>query len=192
MFFPAVVASLVVGNALDLIGTYVHQPGFQHENNPIHAFLRQHGYSPGWPEVIVAKLGLCVIVAIGLRQFLRRRRDYYPPPGSFREFVTRFFYGRSLSWLQTFYRMPRFLPVLLFCLAVCSLSGPYFAFLGYDNLAGEYGWRSLGGFWLGATWINYGVIIWVILSCTWLCWDMWRDSQSIPQDDTSAQSEVAA
>jgi len=195
-FFPIAVASLVGGSALDLIGTYVYQPDFQYENNPIYAFLRQHGYSPGWPEVIAAKLGVCVIFAIGLRQFLRKRRDYYRPrPSSFREFTTHFFFGRPLPWLQTFYRIPRFLPTLIYFVAVCSLSGPYCAFLGYDNLAGKYGWRSLGGFWLGSTWIHYGVIIWAVLASAWLCWDMWRDYQDTDdtdQDDTSVQTEAAA
>jgi hypothetical protein len=128
MFFPLVVASLVAGNAFDLIGTYVYQPHFQHENNPIHTLLRRHGYSPGWAAVIAAKLGVCIVFAIGLRQFLRKRRDYYrSPPASFREFITQFFYGRPLGWLQTCYRIPRFLPTLLFCFAMMSLAGPYYA-----------------------------------------------------------------
>jgi len=46
--------------------------------------------------------------------------------------------------------MPRFRPVLLLGFAIWSLAGPYYAFLGYDNLAEEYGWRSLGELWLGS------------------------------------------
>ncbi len=193
MFFPIVVASLVAGNAFDLIGTYVHQPDLQHEGNPIHAFFRRHGYSPGWPEVIGAKVGVCIICTIGLRQFLRKRRDYYrSPPASFREFITQFFYGRPLGWFQTFYRIPRLLPTLLGCFAIWSVAGPYYAFLGYDNLAAQYGWPSLSGFSVGSLWVDYGVLIWVILACAWLCWDMWRDYRDIYRDVTRVQSEVAA
>ena len=35
-------------------------------------------------------------------------------------------------------------------LAIGSMAGPYFAILGYDNLAWEYVWPNLGGFWLGS------------------------------------------
>jgi len=189
MFFPIVVVSLVAGNAFDLIGTYVHQRDLQHEGNPIYSFLRRHGYSPGWPEVITAKLGVCVICAIGLRQFLRRRRDYYrPPPAPFREFITHFYYGRPLGWFQTFYRLPRFLPTLLGFFAILSVAGPYYAFLGYDNLAAEYGWPSLGGFWVGSLWVDYGVVIWAIFAFAWLCWEMWRDSQGTYRSDTRVQT----
>jgi hypothetical protein len=191
--FPVAVAVLVAGNAFDLIGTYVYQPDFQHENNPIHALLRRHGYSPGWPEAIVAKLLVCVICAIGFRQFLYKRREYYlGSRASFREFITQFFYGRRLPWLETFYRVPRFLPTLLFCLAICSLAGPYFAFLGYDNLAAQYGWPTLSGFWVGSTWVDYGVVTWVVLTCAWLCWEMWRDYQDTFRDDARVQSEIVA
>lgn len=192
MFFPIVVASFVAGNALDLIGTYVHQPDFQSEANLIYSFLKGHGYSPGWPEVITAKLVMCVICATGLRQFLRRRRDFYcSPAATFREFITHFFYGRTLLWLQTLYRIPRFLPTLLGLFAVWSVGGPYYAYLGYDNLAAEYGWRSLGGNWVGSVWIDHGLILWAILGSVWLCWDLWRDYRDIYRDDT-VQTKVVA
>ncbi|MBI5801877.1 MAG: hypothetical protein HZA92_14295 [Verrucomicrobia bacterium] len=191
MFFSLVVVSLVAGNTFDLVGTFVYQPDFQHEANFIYVFLKRHGYSPGWPEVIAAKLGVCVIFVIGLHQFLRRRRDYYcPSPVTFREFITQFFYGRPMTWFQTFYSIPRFLPTLLCCAVVCSLGGPYYAYCGYDNLAAEYGWRILGGFWVGWLWIDYAVWNWALLAFAWLCWEMWRDYQDdFPGDAGSNKGE---
>jgi hypothetical protein len=186
LFFPVVVASLLAGNAIDLIGTYVHQPEFQHEGNVIYGLLKSRGYSPGWPVVIAAKSAVCVIGAIGLHRFLRKRRTYYRhPSATFREFITQVFYGRPLTWFETFYRIPRFVPTVLGCFAVFSVGGPYFAYLGYENLAGEYGWPTLGGFWIGSLWIDYGVIIWVFSAITWLVWDMWRDYRELYLDGSA-------
>jgi hypothetical protein len=92
-FFPFVVTALFAGHAFDLIGTYGYQPNFEYESNPIFRIARRLGYTPSWPTVILIKTGICVVCAIGLRQFLGERRRYYrAPPTSFRQFITHFLY----------------------------------------------------------------------------------------------------
>jgi hypothetical protein len=168
---------LVAGHALDLIGTRIAQPQFEHEGNPIYLTLRPYGLRLNWPLVIACKATLCLVAAVGLRAFLVRRRRYYPERvDSVRELVTSFIYGRPLSWLETLYKLPRSVtPSVLTVLAWCALSGPYYAYVGYDNVASLYGWPQLGGFWVGRYWIDWGGLVWMAVLVPWFCWQLWRD-----------------
>src|ERR1700730_2907070 len=84
-FFPVVVTSFVAGNAFDLFGTYVYQPHFEHEANPLYITLQPYGLRLNWPMVIVGKALICVVAAYGLSLFLKSRRRFYPErPSTFR------------------------------------------------------------------------------------------------------------
>ena len=186
-FFPTVIAALIVGGAFDLFGTFIYQPDFEHEANPISLTLRPYGLRLNWPMVIVGKALVCIVCACGLRLFLKRRRHYYPPHGgNFRESITYFFYGRSLGWFESLYRWPRSLtPAALSILAIWSLGGPYFTYLGYGNLASKYGWWQLGGIWVGRYWIDWSLPLWLSVECSFLFWQLWRDFQAVPSLEDS-------
>src|SRR5262245_19873290 len=132
-FFPVVAIVLFFGHAFDLVGTYVYQPKFEHEVNPIYLSLKPYGLTLNWPMVIAGKAIFFVLTVVGLWVFLRRRRRYYPSEAStFREMFSYFLYGRSISWIEMLYRWPYSLtPTLLFVLASMSFAGPYYACLGY-------------------------------------------------------------
>src|SRR4051794_30701847 len=79
---PLAGAALLVGNALDLIGTRLAQPNFENEANWVYQGLKAQGIAARWPVVIVAKFSVAVLFLLGLRLFLRYRRRYYPPAGT--------------------------------------------------------------------------------------------------------------
>ena len=178
-FYPAAIAILVAGHAFDLFGTYVYQPHFEHEVNPIYLTLRPYGLTLNWPMVLTGKTLICLLSAWGLYLFLRRQRLYYPRyPATFRELITHFIYGRPLGWIESGFRLPRsVVPTVLTLLAAEALSGPYLAYLGYGNLASKYGWWQPGGFWAGRYWIDWAVLIWVPLVFSGLGSQLWRDFQ---------------
>jgi hypothetical protein len=183
-FWPIAVTAYVLGNAFDMVGTYINQPHFEHEGNPIYLFLKSHGYTTGWAEAILGKSFCCVLAAVGLRQFIRRRRTYYPPAAvNFGKAVGCFFYGRSHRWYQTFYRLPRLSRLLLGYLAWESLGAPYYVYLGYDNLTGKYsGLPKWDWFYVGSVWVApYLVLgaIWYAMTLAWLVWDTWRDCREV-------------
>lgn len=173
-FFSFAIVFLVAGHAFDLLGTYLAQPNFEVENNVLYRWLVTNDYKPGWPEVIMAKTVFCLFFGWTLRLFLIRRRAYYPPPGAnLREFLTTFFYNRSLPWMQTLYSFPRdWRPTLLFCGAVIALSGLYPLYLGYSNLAWKYGWWRMSN--------DYVVGI-SVATCAvaWLIRELWRDYHTL-------------
>ncbi len=179
-FFPAVIASFVAGNAFDLFGTYLYQPDFEHESNPLYILLKPYGLKLNWPAVIAGKAGVCVICALGLALFLERRRRYYPErPATFRELMTHFFYGRPLGWIESCFKLPRtWTPTLLVIAPIASLGGPYYAYLGYGNLASKYGWWQLGGFWSGRFWWDYGLFVFLTIVIIGFVWLLWQDFQA--------------
>lgn len=177
-FYPTVMITFVIGNAFDLIGTYISQPNFEYEGNWIYVTLKPYGLRLTWPLVIFGKTLLSVVVAAILAVFLKTRQQYYPSAGgSFREFFTHFFYARTLSWWQTNYTLPRIKPVFLYAFFYLSLAGAYFAVLGYENLAGKYSWWWLGGVWLGKYWLGWSVVAQFLLTIPlsfWLLFDDYR------------------
>lgn len=181
-FAPAAIAASFAGNAFDLWGTYLHQPRFEHEANPLVVALEPYGYRPTWGPVIAAKLALWLAGSVGLVQFLRRRRGYYPdPPANFREFLTHTFYGRKLGWAESFVKAPRSIgPAVWATLAMLCLSGPYFAYLGYGNLAAERGWWRPGGFAAGRYWFDWGQVAWLAALFPGFAWLLWRDFRAGP------------
>jgi hypothetical protein len=179
LFYPAVLSSFVAGNAIDLVGTYVYQPHFEHEANHLYVLLQPYGLRLTWPMVITGKVIVCLACAGGLRLFLIRRRRYYPEQSAtFREFLTTFIFGRPLGWIESCFKLPRSLePSFVAVAAVWSFGGPYFAYLGYGNLASHYGWWQLGGFWAGRFWVDWSTIIWLVIAIAIICWQLWRDFQ---------------
>jgi hypothetical protein len=131
--------------------------------------------------VITGKVIVCLLWASGLRLFLSRRRRYYPRhPATFRELIAHFFYGRPLGWIESWYKLPRSVaPSAMTLGAVLSLGGPYFAYLGYQNLAAKYGWWQLGGIWAGRYWLDWGLVVWMSLAIIWFCWQLWPDFQTV-------------
>lgn len=184
LFFPWVVAILIIGNACDLLGTYIGQPHFENEANPVHNFLLSHGYYFGWPGAILGKTLVCLLFAWGLRLFLVHRHQYYPPSNIPKgKFLSAYLYGRPLILVQQLYSLPRnYRPGFYFIGAACALSGPYSIYLGYENLAVTYGWWRMPFFILGQNWIDSGAIVFVLLIVFWLKQQMWNDSQSIAAD----------
>jgi len=178
-FYPIVVATFILGNAFDLFGTYIYQPDFEYEVNPLYVALKPYGLRLNWPLVIAGKILICALAAAGLFLFLRLRRRYYPAqPTTFRAFATHFLYGRPLAWTECNYRLPySATPAVLTLLAIWCLSGPYLAYLGYGNLASKYGWWQLPGFSVGPYWVEWILIIWVPLSFAFLFWLLWDDVQ---------------
>jgi len=193
-FYPIVVASFILGNAIDLFGTYLHQPNFEHEANWLYVTLKPYGLRLNWLLVIAGKTLICVLAPAGLLLFLRLRRRYYPAQRTtFRAFATHFLYGRPLGWTECNDRLPHSAtPAVLTLLAIWCLGGPYLAYLGYGNLASKYGWRQLPGFSIGPYWIEWILIIWVPLSIAFLFWLLWDDFQrwSIGQNPSSHSSSV--
>ncbi len=181
LFFPAAIVTLIIGNACDLIGTYIAQPHFEDEANLVHNFLLSHGYYLGWPGAIFGKTLTCLLFAWGLRLFLTYRRQYYPSSRvSKAKFFSTYLYGRPLNFVQQLYSLPHnYRAALYFIGAVCGLSGPYFFYLGYENLAATYGWWHLPFFQLGQNWIDSAAIVSVILLVFWLRQQIWNDYQSI-------------
>ena len=176
-FYPVVIGSFAVGIAADLIGTYVFQPWFEHEGNPFYHIATGLGITVTWPRVIAAKVIEFLVCALGLLIFLRHRRTLYPrPPATFSEVIIHLFYGRRLSGLQIFCRLPRLVPTLSVVLAAWSLQGPYYAYLGYENLfGGKYGWPTLGGTFIGPMWMPHAAVIWFGFVVTLFPWAIWQD-----------------
>jgi hypothetical protein len=186
-FFPVVIASLVAGHAFDLLGTYLYQPDFAHESNHLYTLLKPYGLRLNWPLVIAGKAVFCGLWALGLALFLKRRRQYYPKrPATFRVLMTQFFYGRPLGWFENFFKLPRsWTPGLLGISVIVCLGGPYYAYLGYANLASKYDWWRLGGFWYGRFWWDHGLFIALALDIALFCWLLWRDFQAEDLSDVS-------
>jgi hypothetical protein len=91
-FLSGAVAVLILGSILDLLGTYIAQPHFENESNPIHSFLTRRGIDLGWPGAFLGKALYCIVFAYALRLFLIQRNALYPARGAnFREFITHFF-----------------------------------------------------------------------------------------------------
>lgn len=177
-FYPTVIVSFMIGNALDLVGTYISQPNFEHEGNWLYVTLKPYGLRLTWPLVILGKVLVSVFVAAFLALFLKTRQQYYPRPGvSFREFVTNFFYARTLSWWQMNYKIPRIKPALLWAIFSLSLGGIYYAVLGYENLAVKYHWWWLEGFWLGKYWLGWSSLAYVLLAIPLSLWLLFDDYQ---------------
>lgn len=176
-FFPVAVGSALVGHAFDLMGTYQYQPHFEHEANPLYVALQPYGFRLTWPLVIAAKLVVWLVGAVGLALFLRRRRAAYPPPpATFREFLTGYFYGRPLTWAESFYKFPRSLgPAVWATLALFCLSGPLYLYFGYGNLAARYRWWHPGGFQVGRYWFDWGFVAWAVVAIPAFGWLLWRD-----------------
>lgn len=192
-FFPLVAATLLLGNAADLVGTYINQPNFEHEGNPLYRWLTGLGYEIDWPEVIAGKASFCLAGLWALRLFLGGRRRYYPStPMPFREFTTTFLYGRPLSWLETSYRWPaRWQPFLLTIGAVAALSGPYMAYLGYQNLANHYDWWRMPYFFVGQLAVNSLLIPATLLTCAFVAWLLWDDYRFTAADIQSNKKLIS-
>lgn len=186
-FFPAVMAVFIAGNAFDLIGTYIYQPDFEFEANPLYLLLKPYGLRLNWPGVIAGKVAVCMLCGLGLAWFLGRRRRYYPRwPASFREFFTHYFYGRPLGWVESCFKLPwSLVPSLLAVAPVLALAGPYYAYLGYQNLASKYGWWQPGGFWYGRFWWDYGFFIGFAFAMASFCWLLWQDFRAGTPPDPS-------
>ena len=179
-FYPTVLITFVIGNALDLIGTYVSQPNFENEANWIYVTLKPYGLRLTWPLVVTGKILLSVFVAAILAVFLKTRQQYYPSAGGgFREFFTHFFYTRSLSWWQTNYTIPRIKPVFLYAFFYLSLGGAYFAVLGYENLAVKYSWWWWGGVWLGNYWLGWSIVAYALLAIPLSLWLLFEDYRKL-------------
>ena len=179
-FFLVTMTALVLGNLFDMAGTYLCQPHFEAEGNPIHLMLARRGYAVGWVVVVTAKMAWCLFCGLGMRQFLRRRHVFYPACApSFREFIGHFFWGRPLSWLETFYRVPRFLPSMLSTVAIIYLLTPIFFYDGYANFASKYGWWRLSGYWFRGFWIDSAVLIGVPSITGFFLFLIWQDFRSI-------------
>ncbi len=180
-FLPVAVGVLILGNMLDLIGTYIVQPHFENEANLTYNALKAHGIYLGWSGAILGKIFVCLVGAWALRLFLIRRRAYYPAGSAdFREFITQLFWGRPLSWAETFYRWPRsWRPTFLTLGALFCLAGPYYAYLGYENLAVTYGWWYAPWFNVGRLELDMLLVVFLPALLVWLCWLLWEDYRSL-------------
>jgi hypothetical protein len=175
-FYPLVVITLVAGNVLDLFGTYLWQPLDSPPDRAVPMLLERHGHVLVWSPAIVVKILVCIVCAFGLRQFLHLRRVFYPERDqSFRVFLTHFFYGRGLGWVESCFQVPLVAPALMWCCSVLSLGGPLYAYMGYGHLAAKCGWWRLSGFRFGPFWFDAAVILLVLGPMIWLCWQMWQD-----------------
>ena len=76
-FYPTVIVSFMIGNALDLVGTYISQPNFEHEGNWLYVTLKPYGLRLTWPLVILGKVLVSVFVAAFLALFLKTRQQYF-------------------------------------------------------------------------------------------------------------------
>jgi hypothetical protein len=190
-FVPAAAMTLLLGNALDLLGTRAAQPNFENEANVVYQALKSHGIAVGWPAVITAKLAVTVLFVLGLCLFLRLRRRYYPPDGcGFREFITTFLYQRPLGWVETLYRLPRNIrPSLLFAAAGAALSGPYYAYLGYENIAVDRGWWVAPSFHIGPVWVDGFVIPYTLAVAAWLSYQLWLDYRDVSLNSRQSNTD---
>lgn len=173
--------SMVLGNALDLVGTYIAQPHFEYEANPLFRFLLAHGVYTGWPGAILGKTIFCLFFTWAVLKFRDKRRIFYPKPGlDFREFITTFIYGRVLTWAETFYRWPKRLQSSLLSIgAIVSLSGPYSGWLGYENIASQWGLWHPKDYSIGSIWIDPLLFPYVLAVMAWFILLLWNDYQSI-------------
>jgi hypothetical protein len=193
MFFPIVVASLVAGNAFDLIGTYVHQPDLQHEGNPIHSLLRRHGYSPGWPKVIAAKLAsassarlVCASSCAGAVTTTAHRSHRFESLLRTTSTADRWDGSRRSTASLAF--VPRFLAASPFGLWAALTIHSWATTIWLGSMAGPVS-AAFGSARCGLTTeSSFGLFS----PSLGLCWDMWRDYQDIHPDDTGVQTEVAA
>jgi hypothetical protein len=178
-FFPLAVGLLVVGHVLDLAGTYRAQPNFEFEANWLYRLLLSWGIYLGWPGAILGKALSALLMAAALQAALRHRRSFYPAAqGTFGEFLTSFFLGRPLPWAETAYRgrCPRhWLAAMVVVGLTVGVSGPYFAYLGYSNVAATYGWWRAPGFWVGGAWIELPLVLYALLAPAWAVHQLWLD-----------------
>lgn len=167
----------LLGHICDAIGTYLGQPHLEHEANPIYQVLVREGYRVGWGGVLFGKALFAAVTFLALTGLILRRRALYPAQANtFGEFLTAFFYGRRLTFIQTLYSVPsRLTPLVLFPLASLALTSPYFFYLGYQNLAVEFNWWRFATVKVGMIQID-GPMIWtVVLAPLLLLWLLWTD-----------------
>ncbi|MFN9719688.1 MAG: hypothetical protein ACK58L_13390 [Planctomycetota bacterium] len=189
-FYLAVIFSFAAGHCIDLLGTWLYQPDFEHEVNPLYLTLKPYGVRPTWTVVICGKVLTVLLAVISVYYFRSYRRACYPDSGGdFRSFTTHFFYGRVLTWKEALWRIPLVRPTLLMILMSWSLGGPYYAWLGYENLAYKYGWWTLGGFWIGSYWFTWGLFICVATVLPMCLLLLFRDYQFTPSLTTSTPAE---
>lgn len=180
-FFPMMAVILVVGHTCDLIGTYIGQPNLETEANWIYRAFHSFGYRPGFGWFIAGKVAATVLGLFLLRLFLNKRRSYYPSGAtSFRDFILGFLYQRRLTWIQSLYSLPRdWRPLLLYCGAFMGLGGPYYIYLGYENLAVGHGWWTAPDFYIGRISVDSFAIVFVCAVIAVVTWQLWVDYQAM-------------
>lgn len=132
-------------HASDLIGTYIAQPSFQQARDPIYLIVKGRESHLDWLSFILIKVGLILTGAVLTWIWVKVSRKFYPDPGeSIGKFYVHTYYQRDISLLQSLLSMPKkFTPGLLLLGPVFLLVSPYYAVLGYEQLAPIYGWPML-------------------------------------------------
>lgn len=176
-FLGWVAGLLVAGNAVDLIGTRIGQPNFEIEANPVYRWLLAHGYQAGWPEAIVAKALVVLLLIWGSRAFLAKRREWYPDePCTFGQLFVYITHGRYCSSWRLLWSPGNPARTLLIALAaVACTSWLYMAYLGYENVATWTAWPVGGGRWLGPLYIPYSMLAFIPLGLAWFGWQVLLD-----------------
>ena len=169
-------------HAFDLLGTYLYQPDFEHEVNPIYRFLVSRGIDVGWREAILGKTMFTLVTGLMLWYFVKRRKRYYPASGSdFRVFITTYVYGRPLSWLQSLYCLPnKWGGFLLYPCGMMPFLSLYMFYLGYGNMAAKYGWPDIPSLRVGYDWLDLTMIVFASAVVLVPGWQMWIEYRSMP------------
>ena len=176
-FFAASVAVMAASHAFDLFGTYLYQPNFEHEVNPFYRFLDSRGFDVGWREAILGKTLFTLVTGLMLWDFVKRRKKYFPPPGSdFVAFNMMFMFGRTFRGLEYIYALPKRLggSWLYLCGTLPFLSIYTFA-LGYDNIAAKYGWPEVPSVRLGYDWLDLTLVLFAVAVFCVPAWQLWAE-----------------
>ena len=172
-FLGKAVLLLAAGNLIDVIGTYAAQPELDLEGNAMFLLARSLGLELGWPHLLGIKLLGIALLSAALRSLLVRRHGFYPMRGSvltLRAFMRHLLHGESDRpdpRRRAFRGM--------FVGSVLALCGPYFAYLGYQNLAAVNNWWMIPVVGAGGVWLDMGAVTFGTGAALTLSLLLWQD-----------------
>jgi len=175
--FAFMLAVSVVGNALDLIGTYIAQPTLATEGNPIYRLLTARGVHVTWPMVFLGK-SVVIAAAAWLTTICFRivPRNYPEPGASLGEFFKHTFNRKDVSILRSLFSLSKTrIGTLTLIGPSVLLAGPYYVYLGYGNLAWLYRWPDFSALHIGFVRLDPIVFVCAIGAFWGAVYLMWLD-----------------
>jgi len=162
----------------DLITTYIGSPDLSHESNPAYVYFRNNLHLGGWWVLLIYSFLLYIVGLIALYYLLKYRGKPFMnvvPVASLKEFIMVFIYGQKVSFIQTFYKLPKNPGIaLLFLLSIPITASPANLWAGISNLVFAYGiWHPPSIKIMPFVWIVLVVV--GLLALYMFFYILWRD-----------------